>query len=167
MRNVFSLPLMCAFLLLTVFGAFGCHDGDVRDNLEAYYLVTLSAVENTCLDNGGGGPTNGTQLPVAVEATSATTFNFALGGGTENPLIVPNVEVNADGTFNAEITLPMNDPDSPPGMMEFSGIVTPDELNADLVLRVGWEDENGMFVEFCRIAAYLTGPPCGRACDNL
>lgn len=170
MRTVFNLQLACTFLILAVFGAFGCHgagDGDVRDNLAPYYLVTLSGVENTCGMNGeGGGPADGSQLPVGVEATSATTFNFALGGGTENPLIVPGVEVDADGIFAAEIPLVMG-PDSPPGVLEFAGSVTPDEMDADLALRVGWDDENGNFVEYCRIAASLTGPPCGPACDSL
>lgn len=168
MRILLRLAIVCAFWALSALSVPACStDNDVRDNLADYYTVTLSAVENTCPDNGGGGPTSGTQLPVSVDATSSTTFNFTLGAGTDHPLTVPGVEVDADGAFDAEIVLQMNGPDDPPGVLDLTGSVTPDELDADLLFRIGTEDENGMFVEYCHIAASLTGPPCGRACDSL
>lgn len=163
MRTVFSLPIVCAFWILAALSVSACSDGDVRDNLEDYYLVTIAEVDNSC----GDGPVVGTQLIVAVDPASRTDFTFTLGAGLENPVVMPDVPVDADGAFEIEVPWELGGNEDARAIMDFRGMVTPDDLDAEFVLRLGIENKAGEFTKVCHIAAVISGPPCGDYCDPL
>jgi hypothetical protein len=163
MRTVFSLPIVCAFWILTALSVSACSDNDVRDNLEDYYLVAITAVDNSC----GDGPVVGTQLIVAVDPASGTAFTFTLGAGLDDPVVMPDVQVDAEGAFETEFPWDVEGVEDAMATMDFRGTATPDELNAEFVLRLGLGNTAGEFTKVCHIAAAISGPPCGDSCDPL
>lgn len=163
MRTVFSLPIVCALWILAALSASACSDGDVRDNLEDYYLVTISAADNSC----GDGPVIGTQLIAAVDTASGTVFTFTLGAGLDDPVVMPDVPVDAEGAFETEFPWDVYGVEDAMAIMDFRGTVTPDELDAEFVLYLGLGNTAGEFTKVCHIAAAISGPPCGDYCDPL
>lgn len=139
----------------------GCETGDPRGGVANAYLATITEVENSC----GSGPLVGAQLVVGVDANfTETVMDFTIGDGLPNPLVIPEIPVDADGDF--AVTLPWDhegSSENAEATMDFFGNITPANLLATYSLWLRYhEDDWGSYYLIC----YITVTVRGERCDN-
>jgi len=144
----------------------GCETGDPHGGVANAYLTTITEVENSC----GDGPRVGAQLVVGVDANfTETVMDFTIGDGLVNPMVIPEIPVDADGDF--AVARPLENEGSSPNAeatLDFFGNITSADLRATYSLWLRYHEEDwGSYYLTCWITVTVRGSRCDETCSSL